>query len=197
VSRVPLWLKLPIHTHSSNAMANATGRPGVMQGGGASQQPWPSSSNPPSNFGMNAVATGPPQIPPTGQNHPMNPQLSGQGGQISQRPGGVPPRSGPTPQQLPTNVPNMMPHNMGPQFNLPSVSNGQVPNRMVNLSTIGVSALDRSHFEMMYTSYCKNQPKEANLHIMLSENRTVDLHNLHVQVFREGGAQLVRRTPQC
>jgi len=188
---LPLWLELPIHTHPSNAMVNATGRPGVMQGGGASQQPWPQSSSPPSNFGMNSGGSGPPQIPTPGQTHPMNQQLSGQGGQMSQRPGGVPPRSGPTPQQ---GMPMMMQQNMGPQYNPSSVSNGQIQNRFVGMSTLGVPALDKPRFEMMYTSYCKNNNADPSLHVMISDNRTVDLYNLHVHVFREGGAQSVRGT---
>jgi hypothetical protein len=121
----------------------------------------------------------------------MNQQLSGQGGQMSQRPGGVPPRSGPTPQQ---GMPMMMQQNMGPQYNLSSVSNGQIQNRFVGMSTLGVPALDKPRFEMMYTSYCKNNNADPNLHVMLHDNRTVDLHNLHVHVFREGGAQSVRGT---
>lgn len=116
---------------------------------------------------------------------------------MSQRPSGVPPRSGPTPQQLPTGMANMMPQNMGPQFNLSSVSNGQAPNRLISLSTVGVSALDKARFEMMYTSYCKGNHMEPNLHVLLPENRSVDLHNLHAHVFREGGGQLVRGTLQC
>lgn len=170
-------------------MAPAAGRPGVTQGGGAPQQPWPQSSSPASNFGMNTGASGPSQIPTPGQAHPMNPQLSGQGGQM-QRPAAVPPRSGSTPQQLPTGMSNTMPQNMAP-FNPPSAANGQIPNRMVNLSTLGVSPLDKSHFDAMYTSFCKNRHVEPNVHVLLPDGRSVDLHNLHVQVFREGGAQFV------
>lgn len=170
-------------------MASATGRPGVTQGGGAPQQPWPQSSSPAPNFGMNPGVSGPSQIPTPGQVHPMNSQLSGQGGQM-QRPGVVPPRSGPTPQQLPTGMPNTMSQNIGPQFNQ-SVANGQISNRMVSLSTLGVSFLDKPHFEAMYTSFCKNQHVEPNGHVVLPDNRTVDLHNLHVQVFREGGGHYV------
>lgn len=171
-------------------MTSAAGRPGVAQGGGAPQQPWTQSSSPAPNFGMNPGASGPSQIPTPGQPHPMNSQLSGQGGQM-QRPVAVPPRSGATPQQLPTGIPNTMSQNMGPQFNPQSVANGQIPNRMVNLSTLGVSPLDKSHFEAMYTSFCKGHHVEPNMHVLLPDNRSVDLHTLHVHVFREGGAQFV------
>lgn len=169
-------------------MAPAAGRPGVAQGGGAPQQPWSQSSSPTPNFGMNPGASGPSQIPTPGQAHPMNSQLSGQG--QMQRPGAIPPRSGATPQQLPTGMPNTMPQNMG-QFNPQSVANGQNPNRMVNLSTLGVAPLDKVHFEATYATFCKNNHVEPNVHVLLPDNRSVDLHNLHVQVFREGGAQLV------
>jgi hypothetical protein len=171
-------------------MTSATGRTGITQSGGAPQQSWPQSSSPAPNFGMNPGASGPSQIPTPGQAHPMNSQLSGQGGQM-QRPVAVPPRSGATPQQLPTGMPNTMPQNMGPQFNPQSVANSQIPNRMVNLSTLGVSPLDKPHFEAMYTSFCKNHHVEPNMHVVLPDSRSVDLYNLHVQVFREGGAQLV------
>lgn len=172
------------------SMTSATGRTGITQSGGAPQQSWPQSSSPAPNFGMNPGASGPSQIPTPGQAHPMNSQLSGQGGQM-QRPVAVPPRSGATPQQLPTGMPNTMPQNMGPQFNPQSVANSQIPNRMVNLSTLGVSPLDKPHFEAMYTSFCKNHHVEPNMHVVLPDSRSVDLYNLHVQVFREGGAQLV------
>ncbi|KAG1821927.1 uncharacterized protein BJ212DRAFT_1334597 [Suillus subaureus] len=171
-------------------MASTAGRPGVTQGGGAPQQPWSQSSSPAPNFGMNPGASGPSQIPTPGQAHPMNSQLSGQGGQM-QRPGAVPPRSGHTPQQPPTGIPNTMSQNTGPQLNAQSVANAQIPNRMVNLSTLGVSYLDKPYFEAMYTSFCKNHHVEPNMHVLLPDNRSVDLHSLHVQVFREGGAQFV------
>lgn len=169
-------------------MVSAAGRPGVTQSGGAPQQPWPQSSNSAPNFGMNPGASGPSQIPTPGQAPPMNSQLSGQGGQM-QRSGVVPPRSGSTPQQLPASMTNTMSQNMtmGPQFNPQSIANGQIPNR-INLSTIGVPPLEKPHFEAMYTSFCKGQP---NMHVLLPDNRSVDLHNLHVQVFREGGGQVV------
>jgi hypothetical protein len=58
------------------------------------------------------------------------------------------------------------------------------------LSTI--SPLDRPRFEQAFKNWCskKNIPVDSNS--LQMEGRTVDLHNLHHTVFREGGFRKVR-----
>ena len=54
-----------------------------------------------------------------------------------------------------------------------------------------VMPLDKQRFESTYSQFCRSQNVNTGLRVAIGENRTVDLHQLHVCVMHEGGAQSV------
>ncbi|KAH7912030.1 hypothetical protein BJ138DRAFT_980311, partial [Hygrophoropsis aurantiaca] len=50
-----------------------------------------------------------------------------------------------------------------------------------------ISPLPKPKFEALYPQWCKSQGTEPNLRVMLSDNRSIDLYQLHVLVMQEGG----------
>ncbi|KAF9234618.1 hypothetical protein BU15DRAFT_52406 [Melanogaster broomeanus] len=51
--------------------------------------------------------------------------------------------------------------------------------------------LDKQRFEATYAQFCRSQQIKPGTHVTLPDNRSVDLHQLHVEVMREGGSQSV------
>ncbi|KAH7928271.1 hypothetical protein BV22DRAFT_1030924 [Leucogyrophana mollusca] len=154
---------------------------------GQSQTTWMQSNSPPdANFGMGAGNGAPPQLPQQSQSQPsLNPQIGGS----MLRPAAVPPQTAHTPHQLPgaamsPNVAQQLAF-QGPGGQM-SVGQSRPENQFGP-----VPPLEKQRFESAYTSWCQNNGKEANMRVLLAENRSVDLHQLHVQVMHEGGGMQV------
>ncbi|KAH7884601.1 hypothetical protein F5I97DRAFT_1475989 [Phlebopus sp. FC_14] len=142
-------------------------------------------SAPGHSFGMSLSANGQPLPPHSQAQTSLNQPMSSQSGQIG-RQNPVPPRPAPTPHQLPNAVSPLI----GNQFSAMQVANGQMlPNQM--RPSPSIKPLDKQRFETTYTHFCKSQLMEPSMQVPIAENRTVDLHELHVQVLREGGAMSV------
>ncbi|KAI9568642.1 hypothetical protein HD554DRAFT_2021859 [Boletus coccyginus] len=55
----------------------------------------------------------------------------------------------------------------------------------------GVPPLDKQRFDSLYIQFCRNQNMNACSVVSIGDSRMVDLHQLHVRVLHEGGAQVV------
>jgi len=63
-------------------------------------------------------------------------------------------------------------------------ANGQLA---ANQQRLNLMPLEKQRFESTYMRYCRSQRLEYTMHVAIAENRMVDLHQLHVEVIREGG----------
>lgn len=129
----------------------------------------------------------PPQMPTQSQGA-LNQQVSVQPSPIG-RPNTIPPRTGGTPHQM-SGVP--LPNNMSPNLrNFATQGGHQVPDQ--TRQSAGVMPLDKQKFESTYAQFCRSQKINISggLRVPIGENRTLDLHDLHVQVMHENGAASV------
>ncbi|KAG9315089.1 hypothetical protein JVU11DRAFT_4201 [Chiua virens] len=102
------------------------------------------------------------------------------------RPNTIPPRTGGTPHQIPGQLPNTSSPNLA---NFAGQGGQKVPNP--NRQSVGVMPLDKQRFDSTYTQFCRSQNINPGLRVAIGEGRNVDLHQLHVYVMHEGGAQSV------
>ncbi|KAG6374300.1 hypothetical protein JVT61DRAFT_4322 [Boletus reticuloceps] len=100
------------------------------------------------------------------------------------RPNTIPPRTGGTPHQIP---PGPLPSTMSPNLgNLAAQGGQKVPDQA--RQSVGIMPLEKQRFETTYAQFCRSQNTHSGSRVQIGENRTVDLHQLHVQVMHEGGA---------
>lgn len=118
----------------------------------------------------------------------QNQQLPIQPTPVGRPPNTIPPRTGGTPHQMPGGpLPSTMSPNLG-NFGAPG---GQQKVTDQARQPAGVMPLDKQRFESTYAQFCRSQNINPGLRVPIGDNRTVDLHQLHVQVMREGGATSV------
>jgi hypothetical protein len=151
--------------HSTrNAMNGQSQSQQPVQVGPNQQQPWmqPSQSQPP-NFPSAQIGQGrPSNIQPS----PL--QLHAQPNHPQQN--SLPARTAPAQQQLPQ----------------PMGQISQTPNQLSFRPGL-IPPLDKTRFDSAYQSYCETQNVRPDAHMMSVENRTIDLHLLHMHVIHEGG----------
>ena len=104
------------------------------------------------------------------------------------RPNTIPPRSGGTPHQIAAGpLPNTMSPNLG---NFASQGGQKVTDQ--TRQAAGIMPLDKQRFDSTYAHFCRSQNITPGLlRVQIGENRSVDLHQLHVHVMHEGGATSV------
>ena len=54
-----------------------------------------------------------------------------------------------------------------------------------------LAPLDKSRFEEAFKSYCVNRELKIDARSLSIDNRMVDLHHLHCEMFKEGGSNVV------
>ncbi|KAG8213208.1 hypothetical protein J3R82DRAFT_11673 [Butyriboletus roseoflavus] len=102
------------------------------------------------------------------------------------RPNTIPPRTGSTPHQTSG---GQLPSTISPNLGNFATQGGQkVPNQTRQPL---VMPLDKQRFDSTYSQFCRSQNINPGLRVTIGENRMVDLHQLHVYVMHEGGAQSV------
>ena len=131
------------------------------------------------------TSNGPSPLPTQGQSA-LNQQIPVQPSQIG-RPNTIPPRTGGTPHQMSG---GQLPITVSPNLGNFAAQGGQkAPNQ--TRQTMAVMPLDKARFDTTYTHFCRSQNINPGLRVTIGENRIVDLHQLHVEVMHEGGAQSV------
>ena len=68
---------------------------------------------------------------------------------------------------------------------------------MPNLNLGMIAPLDKPRFESAYRNFCSKRALKPDARALTIESRQVDLHRLHVEVMKEGGAQKVLVTRHC
>lgn len=153
-------------------MSNAQGQPGFVT---QASQPVMTQYNIPAGNGPSPM--------PTQSQSALNQQIPMQPTHIG-RPGTIPPRTGGTPHQISGGqLPNTSMGN--------SVTQGGQKFTNPTRQSYGIMPLDKQRFESTYSQFCRSQNIHARLRVAIGDNRMVDLHELHVHVMHEGGAQLV------
>lgn len=130
------------------------------------------------------TGNGPSPMPNQGQGS-LNQQLG------TPRPNTIPtPRPGSTPHRAPGGqLPNSVSPNLG---NFPPPGGQKVTNPNQSRPSPGdIMPLDKARFDSTYRSFCRSQSISADLRVPIGDNRSVDLHQLHVFVMHEGGASSV------
>lgn len=131
------------------------------------------------------AGNGPSSMPTQNQNA-LSQQIPIQPTQIG-RPNTIPPRTGGTPHQISG---GQLPNNMSPNLGNFAVQGGQ---KFANQTRqpVGIMPLDKQRFESTYSQFCRSQNIHPNPRVPIGDNRMVDLHQLHIHIMHEGGAQSV------
>lgn len=167
-------------THSTSqqpqqaSVSNAQVQPGFV----------PQTNQPATTQYNMSAANGPSPLPTQGQGT-LNQQIPLQPAQMG-RPG-IPPRTGSNPHQISNGqLPNTVSPNPG---NFVTQGGQKVPNQ--TRQSVGIMPLDKQRFESTYAQFCRSQNINPGGRVAIGDNRSVDLHQLHVHVMHEGGAKSV------
>ncbi|KAF9523549.1 hypothetical protein CPB83DRAFT_799200 [Crepidotus variabilis] len=180
--------------------AQAQGNMVGVIGGAPDQNPhaWMAQTNQGQSFDPSNGQIPRPQMgqPPHMQTSPNLGQSQAQTNPLMNQ-GLIPPRSIPTPQQNPSthgglqspftggmNAPS--PFKQNPQ-GIPQQANMQGNNGAVGFPGMANMVLDKQRFDAALKSFCAKRSMKLDPRLLSVENRTVDLHGLHVQVMQEGG----------
>ncbi|KAF8962699.1 hypothetical protein BDZ97DRAFT_1702163, partial [Flammula alnicola] len=127
---------------------------------------------------------------------------------IPQMPGGGPVLGGTSQQQpfhdsspnhpqsahLPPGFPNITPQ---PSMAGPSQPAAQGGNMMGNFGNVpnmtGLPPLDKARFEITFKGFCQKRGVKLDPRLLSIDSRTVDLHRLHCEVIKEGGANNIEQ----